>query len=149
MEGRFTIKRQNMFSLLVLWIWAQGILLQYIRALITRFPIIGWYPDVVLTVFFVAIALLALPYFRISKSDILLVFSIIAVFMLEWIFYKDGQEYLDKYIVTFVVRILPLYFVGVSLGEAEERKKSLTRCILYRWLRCFLLSHIDLHLGLP
>lgn len=123
MEGRFTIKRQNMFSLLVLWIWAQGILLQYIRALITRFPIIGWYPDVVLTVFFLAIALLALPYFRISKSDILLGFSIIAVFMLEWIFYKDGHEYLDKYIVTFVVRILPLYFVGVSLGVAEERKK--------------------------
>ena len=122
MEGRFTIKRQNVFGLLVLWIWAQEILLQYIRALIARFPIIGWYPDVVLTVFFVAIALLALPYFCISARDILLVFSIIVVFTLEWFFYKDGQEYLDKYIVTFVVKILPLYFVGVALGKAEDKE---------------------------
>lgn len=123
MEGRFTIKRQNMFDLLVLWIWAQGILLQYIRAMITRFPIIGWYPDIVLTVFFIAIIVLALPYFRIHKSDILLIFSIIAVFMLEWLFYKDGEAYLDKYMVSFVLKILPLYFVGVSIGESVDREK--------------------------
>lgn len=123
MEGRFRLKRKNMFSLLVLWIWAQGILLQYIRALIIRFPIVGWYPDAVLSFFFIGILFLAIPYFRISKNDIFFIFSLIIVFMFEWFFYKDGQKYLDKYIVTFVVRILPLYFVGVSLGEAEDREE--------------------------
>lgn len=123
MESRFAIKGQNCFTLLVLWVWAQGILAQYIRALLTRFPIIGWYSEIVLTCFFILIVLLALPCFRINKGDILLILFIIAIFMLEWFFYEDGQEYLDKYIVSFVVKILPLYFVGVSLGEAEDENK--------------------------
>ena len=137
MEGRFTIKRKNIFSLLILWIWAQGILLQYIRALITRFPIIGWYPDAILTIFFIAITLLSLPYFCIHKSDIFFIFSIIVVFVLEWFFYKDGKEYLDKYITTFVVRILPLYFVGVSLGEAEARKKIIDQMYIISMVTLF------------
>lgn len=121
-DGKFTIKRQYMFNFLILWIWAQGILLQYIRAVIMRFPLIGGYPDIVLAVAFAVIILFAFPYFRIHRGDILLIVSIAAVFLLEWLFYKDGKVYLDRYIVSFVVKILPLYFVGVSLGKAEDRE---------------------------
>lgn len=134
MDGKFTIKRQYMFNFLILWIWAQGILLQYIRAVIMRFPLIGGYPDVVLTVVFAVIVLLAFPYFRIYRGDILLIVSIVAVFVIEWLFYKDGKVYLDGYIVSFVVKILPLYFVGVSLGKAEDREHIIYQMYLVSML---------------
>lgn len=123
MNGRFAIKRQQMFALLIFWIWAQEILLQYIRAVLIRLPLIGVYSDIVLTAFFIAIVFFAIPCFRIHKSDILLLFFIIAVFVLEYFLYKSGQVYLEKYAVSFLIKILPLYFVGVSFGKTKDREK--------------------------
>lgn len=137
MEDRFTSKRHNIFSLLVLLIWAQTILMQYIRAVFMRIPIIGQYPDLIIGMVYAAVIIFSLQYFEISMGDIFLVLSIIAVFMLERLFYLDGQEYLDKYLMTFVVKVLPLYFVGVGLGEAEDKEKIIYRMYVISMITLF------------
>ena len=119
----FKIKKEDMFSLLVWWIWAQDLLIQYVRAVIMRLPIIGAYPDAVLAFVFVTVILAALPYYRIAKADLIFLFSVVAVFLYQWMFHAETQAYLDQYMVSFVVKILPLYIVGVSLGRAANQEK--------------------------
>lgn len=119
----FKIKKEDMFSLLVWWIWSQDILVQYVRAVIMRLPYIGAYPDTVLAFVFVAIILAALPYYRMTKGDLVFLFSVVVIFVYQWAFHSETQEYLEHYMVSFVVKILPLYIVGVSLGKSENQEK--------------------------
>ena len=130
MEGRFRIKREVIFTLLVLWIWTSTILLQYVRAVILRFPIIGAYPDILLSCIFFIIVLAALPYCRIARGDLLLLFTIVTVFLFQWMLNKEAQEYLNQYMVSFVIQILPLYIVGVSLGGSENKEQIIRQMYL-------------------
>ena len=123
MNNKLTLKSQNIFCFLVLWIWVQDILLQYVRAVIMRMPIIGGYSDVILTIVFALIIAFSLPCFRININDLILIFAIVAVFALEYLFYKDGTAYLSRYLVSFIVKILPLYFVGTNLYNATNKEK--------------------------
>lgn len=123
MTGCIRIKWEYVFRLLVFWIWTRDTLLEYVRAVIMRLPIVGGYPDLVLAVVFAAIVLLALPYYRITGGDFAFLLIVVDVFLYQWIFHEDVQGYLDKYMVSFVVKILPLYIVGVSLGESENREQ--------------------------
>lgn len=117
------VKRELFFNLLVILIWTQTILLQYVRAIIMRLPIIGGYPDYVIVGIFIVTMILAFPYFRISKGDLLFLFFVTTVFMLNWIFNIEAQEYIERYMVDFVLKILPLYIVGVSLALNEKREE--------------------------
>lgn len=145
MKSRFTIKKEEFFCLLTLWVWIQPILLQYIRAVIMRLPFIGDYADILLTCIFVVLILFSLPYLRIGKADLIFLVSTVLVFLLECFFYTDNQQYLDQYMVDFVICTLPIYVVGVSLGYTKNKEKiiylmyllsyaTLTSAILYRFI---------------
>lgn len=121
--SQLRIKKEYIFRLLVFWIWTETILLQYVRAVVMRLPFIGAYPDVVLTAVFIAVALMALPYYRMTRGDLMFLFSVVAVFLFQWLFHSEAQQYLDEYAVSFLIHNLPLYVLGVSLGESEEREQ--------------------------
>ena len=121
MKIRIKLEKENPFCILVLWIWGQTILLSFFRAIIMRLPIIGTEPDMILTGIFVVLVLLAVPSYRINGKDVLFLFAVIAVFLCEMVFYARGQLFLDEYLINFVIKVLPLYIVGVSLSEADDK----------------------------
>ena len=123
MKQTFSIKKDSMFSLLVWWIWSQSFLVQYVRAIIMQIPFIGAYPDAVLTIAFVMVMLAALPSYRITKGDMIFLFAVVGIFTFQWIFHSEAQEYMNRYMVFFVLEILPLYVVGVSLGTSKNQEK--------------------------
>lgn len=144
MEGRFRIKRENFFTVLILWIWIQPILLQYIRAFMMRLPLIGGYSDIILTVCFSLLILFSIPYYRVTTHDCLFLITVVAIFLFQWLFNRDTEQYLSKYMVSFLLNRLPLFVVGVSLGRHEKRERiihlmyilaliSLASAILYRF----------------
>ncbi|MDE5994461.1 MAG: hypothetical protein K2G60_02995, partial [Oscillospiraceae bacterium] len=97
--------------------------MNYVRAIMMRFPIIGNYADTIILILYIAVALLSLPSYKINKWDIIFLFTVTIVFLAEWAFYKDGREYLNRYMIDFVVEILPLYVVGVSLSASKDKDK--------------------------
>lgn len=145
MKIDFKIKRENIFCAFVLWIWIQTILLRYVRAIIMRLPIIGAYPDAVLMGVFVVLLFFNLPCFKLKKSDIIFLVFVNLIFIFEWIFYEEGHEFLDKYMIEFLLKTLPMYVVGVSLGKIKNRENiikkmyylsiiTLLMSIIYRFL---------------
>ena len=118
MTDKLQIKRRFFFEILIWMIWTQTILMQYVRAAVMRIPVMGSYPDAVMTTLYIIVLALALPEFRLSPKDILFVLGFSAVFVLECLFQEN--PYLDAYFPKFLITTLPLYFVGVALSEYEN-----------------------------
>ena len=123
MKIRIGVNRANSFRLLAILVWTQTILLQYVRALLMRVPVVGRYPDEIITIVFVLGILLALPYYKIYKKDFIFLMLVIAVFLFEMAFYEEGAAFLDRYIIDFIVKILPLYVFGISLSASENKEE--------------------------
>jgi len=104
-------------------IWIQTILLQYIRAVFIRLPVIGAYSDMMITAVYLALIVLSIPCYKIWRQDLAFIFIVVLVFALEWALYEDASQYLERYMVDFLVKTLPLYFVGVSLALFENKEK--------------------------
>ena len=49
MTDKLQIKRRFFFEILIWMIWTQTILMQYVRAAVMRMPVMGSYPDAVMT----------------------------------------------------------------------------------------------------
>ena len=49
MTDKLQIKRRFFFEILIWMIWTQTILMQYVRAAVMRIPVMGSYPDAVMT----------------------------------------------------------------------------------------------------
>lgn len=118
-----TIKKQQIFSFLVCLIWTQSILVQYVRAVVMRLPIIGSFPDVVITAVFAIVIVLSLSSYKITRTDLLFLFCVFLLFSLNWMFNQKASEYVEQYMVDFLLLRLPIYIVGVSFSEFEERDK--------------------------
>ena len=115
--------KEKIFNVLIILVWTQTILMQYVRAVFMRIPIIGAYPDLIIGMVYAAVIIFSLPYFKISIGDLVFLFVPSIVFLLEWMFYKEASEYLDAYFVDFVLKILPLYVLGVNLSASENKDK--------------------------
>lgn len=124
---KITFGSKNAFVALVSLIWIQTILLSYIRAIIMRIPIIGAYPDYLIGFAYTIVIVMALWKIKIYKNDIIFVFAIVLGFFIQWLLYQDRTDYLDRYAVDFLLGVVPLYFVGVSLGVSEERDEIITQ----------------------
>ena len=116
-------KAISAFALLVFWIWSQDFLLQYLRVVFSKIPYIGVYRDIVFDALFILLIVLSIPKFKVRAWDMFVILAIVVVFMANWIFYRDAQYYINRYMVDFLLKILPLYIVGISLGDSPERDR--------------------------
>lgn len=123
MTGKFKIPRAFFFELLICMIWIQTILMQYFRAAVMRVPIIGTFPDAVITICYIVVVILALPKFKLNGRDFLFVLGVTAVFILEFLFRGQDNPYLDAYFPSFLLITVPLYLVGVAISFYENREK--------------------------
>lgn len=121
MKNTLNYNSQKAFKIFVLLVWIQTILMSYIRAVIMRIPLIGNYPDALIALVYITLIVISLKTIRIHKKDILIMLFVVLCFILQWIFYQDRADYLDRYSADFLLGILPLYFVGTSMGFSGER----------------------------
>lgn len=123
MTGKLKIPRTFFFELLICMIWIQTILMQYFRAALMRLPIIGAFPDAVITICYIVVIILALPKFKLNGRDFLFVLGVTAVFIFEFLFRGQDNPYLDAYFPSFLLLTLPLYLVGIAISFYENREK--------------------------
>ena len=123
MTDKLKITRTFFFELLICMIWIQTILMQYFRAALMRLPIIGAFPDAVITICYIVVIILALPKFKLNGRDFLFVLGVTAVFIFEFLFRGQDNPYLDAYFPSFLLLTLPLYLVGIAISFYENREK--------------------------
>ncbi len=134
------------FFLLAILIWTQTILVQYVRAILLRLPLIKNFADECIWVLFVLVILLALPQMRLHLPDILFLTVTLSVFLVERLFYREGSEYFSLYAADFLLKALPLYIVGVSLSSLSEKDKETLYRLLYHLSLLTLFFDIIYHL---
>ena len=122
MKTLVAIKQKHIFTLLIFLIWTQSILLQYVRAVLMRLPIIGAYPDAVLTIFFATIILLSISFYKITQEDMLFLAAVVLIFILDYTVYQSNREFLAPYFIKFLLKALPLYVVGVSFAYQKDKE---------------------------
>ena len=122
-EGMFSCESKSMslsrlaLFFLTLLIWIDRILLEYVRAVIMRLPLIGSMADFIITGIYIVLVILALP--RIFKSmrtvDFLGGLIVLVICLLNLILFPDNAENLEEYLPVFLLYTLPLYYIGLSL----------------------------------
>ena len=114
-------KKQRMpFEILLWMLWTSTILMKYVRAVILRVPLIGDFPDAVMTACFTFAILFALRDFRINAKDILFVLAVYLVFIIECLTRGQNNTYIEKYYFEFPLKTVLLYLVGSSLSMNER-----------------------------
>ena len=126
MTNRFQINRKFLHELLIWMIWTQTILMQYVRAAVMRFPIIGAYPDAVITIIYVIVIIIALPEIKVTAHDFLFVLGFTVLFIIESLFRGQDNSYLAAYFPNFLLTTLSLYLIGVSL-TADDNENGIIR----------------------
>lgn len=109
------------FHMLILLLWMQTILLNYIRAMLERVPFIGSFVGILIVLVYVVLIVLSIPEIRVNAKDIVFYFVAVIVFLLQWLIYKESSIYIEEYFIDFLLKALPLYFVGLNLGRLEEK----------------------------
>lgn len=126
-----TLKSRTFRYLLLALVWCQTILVQYVRAILMRLPIIGAYPDVLVMLIYAVTIVLALPEIRIKPFDLLGIVGAFIIYLLSPLFFPDTAPYWKMNASRFLTSVLPLYFVGVCIGQHEEDQEGVVR-FLYK-----------------
>lgn len=108
---------------LVTLVWTDTILLQYIRAVVLRLPLLGKHPDTVMTMLYLFFMLGASGYMLTDASDWLFLVGSSGVYLFSGVvayndYWRDGA-------FAFLVQTLPLYIIGSSLLRKEHREEML------------------------
>jgi O-antigen ligase len=119
------------FMILTALIWTRTVLIDYVKAVILRLPLIKNFADECILLAFLVVIFFALPNFQPQLPDIFFIIISVSVYMLEWLFYQSGSIYFSMYASDFLLKSLPLYIVGVSLASMEEDYKEILYKLLY------------------
>ena len=115
----------------------------------SKIPYIGVYRDIVFDALFILLIVLSIPKFKVRAWDMFVILAIVVVFMANWIFYRDAQYYINRYMVDFLLKILPLYIVGISLGDSPERDRIIKIMVVLSLLTIVSDMAYKLILGAP
>jgi O-antigen ligase len=121
MKHNVKFSSKTAFQLLIVLIWVQSLLLNYIRAFITHIPIVGLFPDLIINFVFMLLIALSLREIKLNKFDFLFYLAIAVIFLLHWILYRENAIYIEDYVTTFLLQIVTLYFLGLNLGNSDDR----------------------------
>jgi len=112
-----TLNRKTFNYLLIALVWCQSILIQFIRAILMRLPIIGAYPDALIMFLYVIVILLALPELRIKHKDLLVVLFILAAYILSPLLFPDTLSYWIDNASSFLLNVMPMFIIGINMCQ--------------------------------
>lgn len=102
-------------------VWSKDILLSFVRAILLRLPIVNTFPDIIIIIIIISLVLLSLKYIlkTVNIKDILFIVIIAIIFLIDLLVYPENTD-LQKYIIKFMFSVLPIFFVGLSMGTNKE-----------------------------
>lgn len=125
-SGKLSITDASCFRFLVTIVWIQTILLDYFRAVIIRIPFINNFTTAIMASLYIIPLLISLKRMErnIKLADIAAYVLIALLYFLDGILHENKVDVLTQYRYLFLIRSLPLFFIGLNL-EIEEIKDKL------------------------
>lgn len=122
LKYRFT--SEECFSFLLGLIWADDILLNYVRAVLLRIPYVYAYREHIMAILFLVALIPALPYMvkRIHPWVLVGFLSMASVYFLNMLLFPQNKEALDENLVPFLFKSLPLLFIGASMDLKKHHR---------------------------
>lgn len=115
----------SFYDILFLMIWCSGILMDYLRAVILRVPILNMFPDGVMAFIylFYVFASVSYIYVHIKGRDLLAYILVCLIYVFNIVFFENNKEYTIEYAFPFLLQCLPMIFIGLSLDYGRVAKR--------------------------
>ncbi len=115
---RFSLTSESCFAFLLAMLWANNTLVTYVKAVLMRIPYVSAFSEHLVSLVFVVALLLSLPYMskHIAPKWILVYLGIAFVYLLNLFVFPDNQTALMENMYPFLVKALPLIFVGMCVN---------------------------------
>lgn len=107
-------------NILLALVWCDDFLLQYVRLVAERLPIISAFAGYVIPIMYVVSILLAVYNFRLSKSDMVFLACVVMVYFISPVLYPDTNIYWEQRWVNFLTVVLSFYILGVSVVPSVD-----------------------------
>ena len=102
-------------NILLALVWCDDFLLQYVRLVAERLPIVSAFAGYVIPIMYAVSILLAIHSFRLSKSDMVFLACVVMVYFVSPVLYPDTNIYWEQRYVNFLTVVLSFYILGVSI----------------------------------
>ncbi len=114
------------FQILLLIVWTQHTVLQYVAQIFRRLPIIGVAYDFLVPILIAIMVILSLPYIfkKVRATDLLFIIACVLMVAFSYLLYPANQIYIEEQLGKIFLYVLPMYFVGIAC-RYEECKKTL------------------------
>jgi len=128
----FRISSRSFYTFLIALIWTQSILIDYFRAILLRLPILNLIPDLIIALLYFVVIVFAFPYMvkNIKMVDVFVFIFIATFYALNYILFPNNKEALDFYASSFLISVVPLYFVGLSFNIDLVKKMLYTLSVI-------------------
>lgn len=117
-------------NILLALVWCDDFLLQYVRLVAERLPIVSAFAGYVIPIMYAVSILLAIHSFRLSKNDMVFLACVVMVYFISPVLYPDTNIYWEQRCVNFLTIILSFYILGVSIIPSVDIDQ--TTELLYR-----------------
>lgn len=111
--------------LLVMVLWCNDYLLQYVRIVVARMPIIGSLSNFVIPGIYAVAILVALPFFKAYTSDIVFICIIWMVYIVSPAVHPETYSIWTSQALNFLFAVVPFYFLGNMLILHVKMEKLL------------------------
>lgn len=113
------------FTILLALVWGKNTIFNYIIAVISRFPLIGFVSELVYPLCIILCVVLALPYLKdkLKLQDFLIYFIMVAIILSTFVFHPENSEYLQEEYMD-IISFMLFFFVGVCF-DLEDNKNLL------------------------
>jgi len=115
-------KKYLSFSdILIGMVWAHSILLQYVRSMFMKLPIIGEYTDIIIILIYIMLSIITLYHYRynVNKIDLIYFALVVLIYLFNEILCIDNQSQLTSNANTFFLTVFPMFYIGRFLGVSD------------------------------
>ncbi len=106
------------FRILIALVWTHYTILNFVKAVIERFPYIGSLSEIFIPVCIILAAMAAMPWFlrRVKGSDILFYWIYVLVALVSVGIFAYNREFFQEDWFSILIASVPMYFVGASFS---------------------------------
>lgn len=123
-NGKIRFTPEFCYTILLGLIWTNSTLVTYFKAILLRIPGVSAYREQLITFIFLVFILFSIPYIirNVKPLLIFLYVAICVIYMLNFVIFPQNKVVLQNFTVTFLLKSLPLIFIGVSLDIKKHYK---------------------------
>ncbi len=115
---------EKAFRILMVLVWTRQTFLSFLSVLLRSVPILGLIADYSIMGAIIISAVIALPYFsrRIRVVDLFIYIMAVGIVLSTRILYKENYVFLQPELQEIIVKVLPLYLLGVVYSHELCKK---------------------------